>query len=151
MDDNSFGKMAEQMQNMISDGAMGKIKMPPPVFVELGGEITDVDIDAKTMTVKFPVEDRFRNPLGFLQGGILVAMIDNTVGPLSFMLAPPSVTTQFNTSYLRPVTPQDTFLTIKAVCIEQTRRQLFLQGTAYNMEGKTLCIAQATQQVVENR
>ena len=139
------------MQNMLPDDAMGQIKLPPPVFVELGGEIIDVNIDAKTMTAKFPVEDRFRNPLGFLQGGILVAMIDNTVGPLSFMLAPPSVTTQFNTSYLRPVTPQDKFLTIKAECIEQTGRQLFLQGTAYNMEGKTLCIAQATQQIVENR
>lgn len=151
MTDDSFSKIAEQMQNMIPDEAKGKIKMPPPVFLELGAEIIAVDIDDKTMTVKFPVEDRFRNPLGFLQGGILVAMIDNAVGPLSFLLAPPSVTTQFNTSYLRPVMPEDTFLTIKAVCIEQTRRQIFLTGTAYNMDGKTLCIAQVTQQIVENR
>ncbi len=151
MNDELFAQMAEQMLSKIPEEAMSQIKLPPPVFVELGGEIIDVDITAKTMTVKFPVEDRFRNPLGFLQGGILSAMIDNTVGPLSFMIAPPSVTTQFNTTYLRPVTPQDKFLTVKAECTEQTRRQIFLTGTAYNMDGKTLCIAQATQQVVDNR
>lgn len=151
MSDNFFDRMQEQFEKVIPEDQAGKLMIPPPIFMELGGEIVKFDLEAETMINRYPVEDRFRNPLGFLQGGILVALMDNTMGPLSFMIAPPSVTTQFNTSYLRPVTPDDKFLTVTAKCTERTRRQLFLTATIYNKAGKTIAIGQATQQVIEPR
>lgn len=151
MSENFFDQMKQQFEKMIPAEQANKLMIPPPIFIELGGEILDFDIETQTMTNKYPVEDRFRNPLGFLQGGILVALMDNTIGPLSFVIAPPSVTTQFNTSYLRPVTPQDKFLTVTAKCTERTRRHIFLTATIYNEAGKTVAIGHATGQMIEPR
>jgi uncharacterized protein (TIGR00369 family) len=84
-------------------GETGRLTIPPPVFVEMGGEFVDMDLDAALLTVRFPVESRFQNPLGYMQGGIIAAAIDNVIGPLSFMVAPPSVTKSLTIDYLRPV------------------------------------------------
>ncbi|MEL7435675.1 MAG: PaaI family thioesterase, partial [Chloroflexota bacterium] len=136
-------EMTDAMRQAIPEGMREKLILPPPVFEALGGKVLDFDLDAQTMRVQFPVEDRFRNPLGFLQGGIIAAMMDNTVGPLSFLVAPPSVTTQFNTTYIRPVTPQDKIVIVEAVVTERTRRNIYMTATALNEAGKTVAIGHA--------
>lgn len=123
--------------------------IPPPIFIELGGTTIALDLEAKTMSKRFPVQARYQNPLGFMQGGIIAALIDNTIGPLSFLVGPPSVTTHFYTTYIRPVTPQDEYVVVHGEVVEQTRRTLMLRGRAVNAAGKTLVLGEATQRVVE--
>lgn len=125
------------------------LMLPPPVFKTLGGKVIALDLEAKTLTKRFPVQAKYQNPLGFMQGGIIAALIDNTVGPLAVLVAPPSVTTHFFTTYIRPVTPQDEIVTVFAEVVEQTRRTIMLRGRAYNAAGKTLVLGEATQRVVE--
>lgn len=149
MSDTMFDKMTEQLRKMIPVEQADKMIQPPPIFVTLGAEIIDFDLEAQTMTNKYPVSAQFLNPLGFLQGGILTAIMDNTIGPLSMMLAPPSVTTQFNTSYLRPASAKDKFLIVTAECTERTRRQLFFTATVHNEAGKTLSIGHSTHQIIQ--
>ena len=149
MNDAIFKKMSEELRKALPEDRATNLLLPPPIFEALGAEIIDFDLEAQTMTNKYPVQAQFLNPMGFLQGGILTAIMDNTIGPLSLLLAPPSVTTQFNTSYLRPASAEDKFVIVTAECTERTRRQLFFTATVRNEAGKTLTIGHSTHQIVQ--
>ena len=75
---------------------------------------------------------------------MIVAAIDNTIGPLSYLVAPPSVTTQLNVSYIRPVTHADEYLTVTGMVDEQTRRYLFLKAEVTNSAHKLVALCHAT-------
>jgi acyl-coenzyme A thioesterase PaaI-like protein len=107
------------------------LTFPPACFTTMGGEFLVFDAAAKRLRVRFPVRPEFANPMGYMQGGLIVGAIDNTVGPLTFLLAPPSVTTQMNTSYIRPITPDLSHFEVEAVLTEQTRRLLFVDAVVY--------------------
>jgi uncharacterized protein (TIGR00369 family) len=54
---------------------------PPPAALLLGWELVDVDPDAGTIEVAFAATEQFLNPVGDIQGGLLAAMLDDTLGP----------------------------------------------------------------------
>ena len=54
---------------------------PPPAALLLGFELVAVDPDAGTIEVAFDADHRFVNPAGDVQGGLLAAMLDDTLGP----------------------------------------------------------------------
>src|SRR5690606_535888 len=60
------------------------LEIPPRIFHLLGGHFTAFDADAASLSARFPVKQDYRNPLGFMQGGMIIAAIDNTMGPLCF-------------------------------------------------------------------
>jgi acyl-coenzyme A thioesterase PaaI-like protein len=120
------------------------LKLPPPVFLDMRGEVIRFDEEVKALTIRFPVQDRFQNPMGLMQGGMIVAAIDNTFGPLSYLVAPPSVTTQLNTSFIQSVPPDMEFITVTARVDEHTRRFLYLSAKVNNPAGEILAIAQAS-------
>lgn len=142
--------LAEMKQHIAPD-QIDRMIFPPPVFVEMQGEFINYDRDQSRLVTRFPVQEKHLNPLGYLQGGVLAALLDNTIGPLSFMVAPPNVTTQFNISYLRPTTRDESPITVTAQVIDRTRGQLFIQGRAENQAGKTLAIAHASHQIIKQR
>ena len=78
------------------------IEIPPKIFVDMDGEFLEY-VEGKSLTTRFPVKERYQNPLGAMQGGMIVAAMDNTYGPLSYMVAAPSVTTHMNATYIHPV------------------------------------------------
>lgn len=124
------------------------LNFPPPCFTTMGGEFLVFDAQAKRLRVRFPVKGEFENPMGYMQGGLIVGAIDNTVGPLTFLVAPPSVTTQMNTTYIRPITPDLSHFEVEAVVTEQTRRLLFVDAVVYAGE-KQLAQARASCMVME--
>ena len=79
-----------------------------------------------------------------MQNGYIVAAGDNTLGPLSWLAAPPSVTSQLNTSYIRPVTPDNAYIVVAGRVTELTRRLLFLEAKVTNAADKLVAISQAT-------
>jgi uncharacterized protein (TIGR00369 family) len=144
------GGLDDLLATMEAAGAAG-LRLPPPVFTELGGEFRAYDPDAQTLVVRFPVEERFQNPAGFLQGGIIAAAIDNAVGPLSYLVAPPSVTSQLDTTFLRPVSPADAFVEVEARLVERSGRQLVLDARVTNPAGETVALARATCVITAKR
>lgn len=119
------------------------LELPPKIFIDMAGEILDFQA-SRSLVVRFPVQERYQNPMGNMQGGMIVTAIDNTLGPLSFLVAPPSVTTQLNTTYIRPVTGQDRFITVEGRVLERTRSLLFLMAEVKNEAGKLVAISYAT-------
>ncbi len=134
--------------NAISDKLPqdGGLKIPPPVFIFLGGEV--LEATDTTLTIRYPVKEVYQNPFGFMQGGLLTALIDNTIGPLSFMVANPSVTTQLNTTYIRPVGPDEEFIVVTGKMTHKTRRQLFMEAEVKNAAGKVVCFAHAIHTIL---
>ena len=72
----------------------------------LGFELMELDMKAMTTRVRFDGKREFTNPAGYIQGGYLSAMLDDTIGMLATMKtgtrAFPS-TIDLHTSFLRPV------------------------------------------------
>ncbi len=141
------GILMEQMKKVLPEEA-DHLLLPPPVFTEMGGEMIDFDAAVPLLKARFPVDARFLNPMGAVQGGVLVTLLDNTIGPLSLLIAPPSVTTQFNTSFLRPASQDMAYLIVTARLTERTGRQLFFSGQVQAPDGQTLALAQATHLIM---
>ena len=120
-----------------------KLELPPKVFADMEGEFVEYQ-EGQMLRVRFPVKARYQNPMGHMQGGVIVAAIDNTLGPLSFLVAPPSVTTQLNTSYIRSVTAQDEYIIVTGRVLERTRSQLFMMAEVTDAVGKLVAVSYAT-------
>ena len=74
------------MTNENIEDTLNKVGMPVPnVGVELEGEFLDFDKDNLTLKCKFPVRDRYFNPLPTTLGGIIDSWIDITMGPLTVL------------------------------------------------------------------
>ena len=123
------------------------LQIPPPCLTDMQGEPVAY-VEGESLAMRFPVLARYQNPIGHMQGGFIVAALDNTLGPFSYLIAPPSVTSALNTQYLRPVTADTAFITCIARLSERTRGTLYLTGEARNPEGKVVALCQATCQVL---
>jgi uncharacterized protein (TIGR00369 family) len=85
----------------VIDGALP----PPRVAATLGIEFTAIDADAGTIETSFQAKPEFTNPAGHIQGGMLAAMLDDTMGPaLAATLGPGQFapTLNLNVSFERP-------------------------------------------------
>ncbi|NYT41357.1 PaaI family thioesterase [Sphingomonas sp. R-74633] len=74
----------------------------------MGWEVLAVDVAAKTIAIGFTIDDRFLNPAGTVQGGILGAMLDDTQGPVLFASTEGAVyapTIDYHVVCLKPALP----------------------------------------------
>ena len=121
--------------------------MPPPCFAEMQGEVVE-QFDGQRLRIRFPVLERFQNPWRFMQGGFAVAALDNTMGPYSFLIGPPNVTSSMQITYLRPITPDLSHIECQATLLEKCGRTLLIQGRVLAPDERVLVIAQASCQIV---
>ena len=54
----------------------------PPVAALWRGELVSHDPTAGVLCVRFPTQPNYANPGGMVMGGIVTAMLDDTMGPL---------------------------------------------------------------------
>ncbi len=79
-------------------------ELPPPVFTYMQGEFLEYDPERGVLTNRFPVLEKYLNPYGAMQGGMVAAAVDNTLGPLSMLVASPNVTRKLELKYSNPIT-----------------------------------------------
>ena len=121
--------------------------LPPPCLLDMQAEFVTYH-EGASLSLRFPVLERYRNPMGNMQGGLVAAAFDNTLGPLSYLVAPPSVTMSLNTQFVRPVVPGTAYLLCEARVVERTRNVLHLAADARLPDGKLVAMCQAVQQLV---
>jgi len=124
--------MSVLLQIIPSDNGM---ELPPKVFIDMEGEFIDF-VEGESLTARYPNKERYMNPFGFMQGGIIVAAIDNTISPLSYILAPANITKEIITTYKRPIKRSDSFIDVTASMLEKTSSHIILQGVVRNEQGK---------------
>lgn len=81
---------------------------PPPAATLLGWELVAVDPDAGTIEVAFRATEQFLNPAGVVQGGLLAAMLDDTLGPALVATLGPgewAPTSDLHVQFLAPARP----------------------------------------------
>lgn len=125
------------------EGQDGKFLIPPPVFERMQGEFIDFDEQACTLSARFPVLAEFLNPYGLLQGGMLAAAVDNTIGPLSFLIAPPNLTRRLEMKYSRPASVEMGTITVMARLTDRADRRLSFSAEVRSPQGELLARARA--------
>ena len=123
---------------------------PPPVFVAMQGEFLAYDSQNLVLSVRFPVLERWLNPYGIMQGGMIAAAMDNTIGPLSALVAPANVTRHMDLKYSRSVTPQMGHINIKAYLVERNGPWLNFKVEASDPQGRRLVRATARHWILSS-
>ncbi|MGH1425664.1 MAG: PaaI family thioesterase [Pseudooceanicola sp.] len=120
---------------------------PPPIAEFLGWELISESPDKGEIEIAFHPTDEMTNVRGDVQGGIVAAMLDDTMGPALFSMTggqSVAASIDINISYLRPVHPGR--ITAIGRVVRKGRTIAFLEAELFNSEGKVL--ARATSSAV---
>ena len=125
---------------------------PPPVAELLGFELLAIDPDAGTIEVAFTGRPEFRNPAGDVQGGILAAMLDDTMGPALVATLGPgewAPTADLHVQFLAPARPGP--FVGRGRVVRRGRTVAFLAGDLVDTSGTVVATATATAVVRSGR
>ena len=118
--------------------------MPVPnVWIELEGEFLEFDKENEILKCKFPVRERYFNPLPTTLGGIIDSWIDITMGPLSVLLGQKAVTKTFSIKFIKPVGPSIKYVTAVAWRESINGRSSQFKGELYLDNGELAAIAES--------
>jgi uncharacterized protein (TIGR00369 family) len=118
--------------------------LPPPSARLLNWRFVRLD-DASVLHCAFEATEAFLNPAGFVQGGILAAMLDEAMGPVVAATSREPVlaqTLEMKTSYLRGARP-GTILGEGRV-LHRGREIAFLEGRLLDSQENLIAAASAT-------
>ena len=120
----------------------------PPIFYEMAGKIVSFDLEQGTLAAAFPIQARFQNPNGAMQGGMVAAAIDNAFGPLSSLVAPLSATMKMEIRYKKPVLTAYEYIIVEAKLDKKTGPFLKLSATVKSNDGELLTTANTVHMVL---
>jgi acyl-coenzyme A thioesterase PaaI-like protein len=124
------------------------VRIPPPVFGFMQAEFISFDPKKKHLVVRFPILENYLNPYGAVQGGMIAAAVDNTIGPLSVLVAPPNLTRRLEMTYSKPVNIEMEFILVEARMLEQVDRSLVFAADVRDPTGKRLARAKAFHWII---
>jgi uncharacterized protein (TIGR00369 family) len=110
---------------------------PPKASTLLGWTLKTLDQETGEVEIGFEAKPEFANPRGFIQGGILAAMLDDTMGPAVFARTKGQyfpVTIDLHAQYLRPVTAGP--VSVKARVVQLGKTVVFMEGELFDAEGQ---------------
>jgi uncharacterized protein (TIGR00369 family) len=124
----------------------------PPVARLLGWKLVAIDPQAGTIEVEFLARTEFTNPSGFVQGGLVAAMLDDTLGPAAFAMSGGkrmTTTIDLHLHYLRPVRPGR--VTAQARVVNLGATIAFLAGELFDADGRLTATATASAVLTDYR
>lgn len=120
----------------------------PKIAKTLGMEFLDINDDIGEIKTRFTISDEFTNPAGQVQGGIIAAMLDDTMGPALVATLEPNhfaPTLNLNVSFLRPGLPG--IFTGKGVVVKKGHSICYLAGELFDANDKLVATATATAKI----
>jgi uncharacterized protein (TIGR00369 family) len=125
-------------------------RAPAPAAARLlGWKLQAIDPEQGTVRVEFEARPEFLNPVGTVQGGILTAMLDDTMGPAAASLLGGDAfaqTLELKTSFIRGARVGPLYGEGRVV--HRGREILFLEGSLRDTEGRLVATATATARVI---
>lgn len=122
--------------------------MPPPIYTEMGGEVHAIDLENGALSIRFPVPEKYLNPYRIMQGGMIAAAIDNALGPLSMLVAPPNVTRSLEVKYSQPAVVDMAYILIEARLVERKEPKLLFEAKVLSPDGTRLATCKAMHWIV---
>ena len=122
----------------------------PPCAKLLGWRPLDADVEKGWIKIAFEGRPEFCNPAGFIQGGFLAAMLDDTMGPAAFIHtkgALYTVTIDLHVTYLGAARPGPI---VGEACVTQLGKTIaFIEGALSDSTGRAIARASTSARLVE--
>jgi uncharacterized protein (TIGR00369 family) len=121
----------------------------PPVAELLGWELVDSDAARGWVKLAFQARPEFLNPAGYVQGGILAAMLDDTMGPAALILsggAAYTATIDMTVSFLAPAKPGR--MIAEGQVLQLGKTIAFLEARLSDADGVLVARASASARLV---
>jgi uncharacterized protein (TIGR00369 family) len=122
----------------------------PPSSKLLGWHLIDVRPAEGWVRIGFDGKPEFCNPAGFVQGGILSAMLDDTMGPAVFVMTEGrlfTATITMTVNFLAPAKPGP--IVGEASVTQLGKTIAFAEGKLMAADGATLATATTSARLVE--
>jgi len=122
----------------------------PPSSKLLGWHLLDARPKDGWIRIGFDGKSEFCNPAGFVQGGILSAMLDDTMGPAVFVMTEGKLytaTITMTVNFLAPARPGP--LTAEANVTQLGKTIAFVEGRLMAGDGTVLATATSSARLVE--
>jgi uncharacterized protein (TIGR00369 family) len=130
--------------------ALDKIPTPPCSQL-LGWHVVDARPDDGWVRIGFEGKHEFCNPAGLIQGGILCAMLDDTMGPAVFVKTDGRLYTATISTTINYLAPAKVGLIIaEATVIRLGSTVAFVEGKLMDTSGVVLATATTIARVVES-
>ncbi len=129
--------------------ALDQITMPP-VAKLLGWQLLDARPEDGWIRLGFEGKPEFLNPAGFVQGGILSAMLDDTMGPAVLVMTEGqsyTTTVSLTVNFLSPAKPGP--ITAEAKVTQLGKSIAFVEGRLTAADGTLLATATAVERLLD--
>jgi uncharacterized protein (TIGR00369 family) len=129
--------------------ALDEITMPP-VAKLLGWQLLDARPEDGWIKLGFDGTPEFLNPAGFVQGGILSAMLDDTMGPAVLVMTEGrsyTTTVSLTVNFLNPAKPGP--ITAEAKVTQLGKSIAFVEGKLMAEDGTLLATATAVERLLD--
>lgn len=121
----------------------------PPCAELLGWEVVEARPADGWIRVRFEGRPEFTNPAGYIQGGFLAAMLDDTMGPAMFIYSEGRMftpTIELHVSYLAPARPGPLYG--EGQVVQAGKSIAFLEGRLMDLSGVVVAKATASARLV---
>ena len=122
--------------------------LPPPSYELMQCKILEFNPEQKSIVVKVAILDKFLNPYGTLQGGLILGAIDNAVGPLSMLIAPKNVTRNIESKLIKPITLDVEHIYVSVTLFEHKKRRLIFDAIVRDKEKTIYAKARLTNWIL---
>ncbi len=129
--------------------ALDRLEAPPSSRL-LGWHLLDARPDEGWIRIGFDGKREFCNPAGFIQGGILSAMLDDTMGPAVFVMTEGrlyTATISMTVNFLAPAKVGSIIGEAKVTQLGKT--VAFVEGRLMAADGTVLAASSASARLVE--
>lgn len=138
----------KRMLAMIST-ALDNFAAPPSAKL-LGWHLIDAKPKEGWIKVGFDGKAEFCNPAGFVQGGLLSAMLDDTMGPAVMVMTEGrlyTTTISLTVNFLVPAKPGP--ITVEAKVTQLGKTIAFVEGRLMAADGTVLATASVSARLIE--
>ena len=137
-------------ENSFHGDGFSEHQFPCPVSELLGWQLLAVDMEKQAIRCSFEAAENFKNPAGLIQGGILAAMLDETMGQMVIQTQGKTAfpqTLEMKVSFLAPATVGRIYG--EACFIKRGTNILFIEGRLLSEDSEILAVASMTSKLTK--
>jgi uncharacterized protein (TIGR00369 family) len=141
--------MTNPLSKPVPDSVFNNLNMPP-ISRLLGWRLIDLKPEEGVIKVGFEGKPEFCNPSGFIQGGMLSAMLDDTMGPAAFIMTEGKLYTPTIAMTVNFISPGKVGAFVcEAKVVQMGKTVVFVEAKLMDASGTLVATATSTSRLVD--